>query len=274
MLGSRSPLPPVMGPQAALLRPTDAAGVATVGGWTLGTVVAANTLLAAASGLNGSPVTFTATSVADAAVALAKYEGDDQRGGPGTPVDPPSVQVTDAYGNGIAEVTVTFAIASGGGAVTDPIQTTGTNGIAVVGRWTLGNGLGSNTLTATSDGLSGSPLTFTAMAIPPPAGITVEVRNNYFLSLQNGSGNGTGFLQNYATDTIPAGGTVTWVWIGDDHNVSIASSGQDLSGTHTAPFTYSRTYTTPGIYFYRCTNHSQVISYPIIQGMAGTIVVQ
>jgi plastocyanin len=248
--------------------------VATVGGWTLGTVAETNTLLAAVPGLDGSPVTFTATAVAAAAVALAKHDGDDQSAGVGTPVDPPSVLVTDTYGNAVANVTVTFAVTSGGGSITDPIQTTGTDGVAAVGSWTLGGALGGNTLTATSAGLSGSPVTFTATAISPPAGITVEVRNNFFLSLQNGSGNGTGFLENYARDTIPVGATVTWVWVGQDHNVSVAFSGLNLSGTHSAPFSYSRTYTTPGTYFYRCTNHSQEISYPIIQGMVGTIVVQ
>jgi plastocyanin len=253
---------------------TDAAGVATVGGWTLGTVAETNTLLAAVPGLDGSPVTFTATAVAAAAVALAMYDGDDQSAGVGTPVDPPSVLVTDTYGNGVANVTVTFAVTSGGGSITDPIQTTGTDGVAAVGSWTLGGALGDNTLSATSAGLSGSPVTFTATAISPPAGITVEVRNNYFLSLQNGSGNGTGFLENYATDTIPVGARVTWVWVGQNHNVSVAFSGLNLSGTHSAPFSYSRTYTTPGTYFYRCTNHSQVFSYPIIQGMVGIIVVQ
>ena len=42
---------------------TNAAGVATVGGWTLGASPGANTLTATASGLSGSPVTFSATGI-------------------------------------------------------------------------------------------------------------------------------------------------------------------------------------------------------------------
>jgi len=255
---------------------TDASGVATVGGWMLGTAAGRNTLQAVSTGLGGSPVTFTATATAGPAVALTKNDGDDQTGQRGTPVDPPTVLVTDANGNGVPDITITFAVGSGGGSITDPVQTTGSDGLAAVGSWTLGAALGANTLKATSAGLSGSPVTFTATAVSPPESITVEVRNNYFFSLQNGSGTGTGggFFGNYATDTLAVGGTVTWSWVGQDHNVSVAYSGDNLSGTHSAPFSYSRTYTQRGTYFYRCTNHSQVISYPIITGMVGIIEVR
>jgi len=75
----------------------------------------------------------------------------------------PSVIVRDANGNPVAGVSVTFAVASGGGTVapTSPV-TTGANGIAAVTSWTLGTTAGPNTLTATATGLTGSPLTFTA----------------------------------------------------------------------------------------------------------------
>ena len=39
---------------------------------------------------------------------------------------------------------------------------TDASGIATVGSWTLGAAAGANTLTATSAGLTGSPVTFTA----------------------------------------------------------------------------------------------------------------
>src|SRR5207302_1610753 len=51
---------------------------------------------------------------------------------------------------------------AGSGSVTGGTQTTNGSGIATVGSWTLSATAGANTLTATSTGLSGSPVTFNA----------------------------------------------------------------------------------------------------------------
>ena len=48
------------------------------------------------------------------------------------------------------------------------------------------------------------------MTVPADLTATIEVRNDYFRSLQNGTGGNAGFLNNYARDTIAVGGTVTW----------------------------------------------------------------
>src|SRR5207248_1942511 len=70
--------------------------------------------------------------------------------------------VKDANGNPVAQVAVTFAVAPGNGTITGASQTTNASGVATVGSWTLSATAGPNTLTATSTGLSGSPVTFTA----------------------------------------------------------------------------------------------------------------
>src|SRR5205823_4560834 len=57
---------------------------------------------------------------------------------------------------------VTFAVAPGNGTITGASQTTNASGVATVGSWTLSATAGLNTLTATSTGLSGSPVTFNA----------------------------------------------------------------------------------------------------------------
>ena len=63
-------------------------------------------------------------------------------------------------------MSVTFAVASGGGSATGLTPTTNAGGIATVGSWTLGASPGANTLTATtSAGITGSPLTFSATGI-------------------------------------------------------------------------------------------------------------
>ena len=142
---------------------TTAAGVATVGSWTLGPVAGANVLNATAGSL--AAVAFTATSTAGAAASLAKNAGDNQSGAGGTAVPiPPSVIVKDANGNPTSGVSVTFAVASGGGSVTGATATTNAAGVATVGSWTLGPVAGANVLNATSGTLTGVAFTATATA--------------------------------------------------------------------------------------------------------------
>jgi alpha-tubulin suppressor-like RCC1 family protein len=94
--------------------------------------------------------------------------GDGQAARPGAAVRlAPAVLVTKADGSPWAGVVVTFAVAGGGGAVAGPTQTTGANGIATVGSWTLGAALGPNTLTATAAaaGVYGNPVSFSALGM-------------------------------------------------------------------------------------------------------------
>lgn len=146
---------------------TNAAGIAAVGSWTLGSSAAVNSLSATVPGL--SPVTFTASSVPGAAATVAKNAGDNQTGLTGTAVPiPPSVIVRDANGNPKQDVPVTFAVVSGGGSVTGASAVTNASGIAAVGSWTLGASGGINTLSATVAGLP--PVTFAALALSPACG--------------------------------------------------------------------------------------------------------
>ncbi|MBI1967348.1 MAG: Ig-like domain-containing protein, partial [Gemmatimonadetes bacterium] len=146
---------------------TNASGIASATR-VLGTTAGTQTATATVSGLTGSPVSFTATATAGAAQTIAINAGDGQSATVNTAVAiPPSVIVTDAFGNPVSGVSVTFAVASGGGTV-DPTTAILTNasGIAQVTSWTLGPTAGTNTLTATSGTLAGSPVTFTATATP------------------------------------------------------------------------------------------------------------
>jgi adhesin/invasin len=78
------------------------------------------------------------------------------------------VLVRDAGGTPVANVPVTFAVASGGGSVEGGDAITAADGVATVGSWTLGETLGDNTLTATvqADDVQGNPVTFHATATP------------------------------------------------------------------------------------------------------------
>ena len=95
---------------------------------------------------------------------LAIQDGNNQSVPVGQVVAvPPSVRVTNGSGTGVSGVTITFAVASGGGSLTGGTQTTNAQGVAAVGSWAVGTTPGANTLTATIQGASSS-VTFTATA--------------------------------------------------------------------------------------------------------------
>ena len=101
------------------------------------------------------------------ATQIALSAGDGQTASAGAAVKIlPSVIVKDVKGRPVPKVSVTFAVATGGGSVTGASAKTNTAGIATVGSWKLGTTAGANTLTATSAGLTGSPVTFTATGDP------------------------------------------------------------------------------------------------------------
>jgi lysophospholipase L1-like esterase len=138
---------------------TNINGFASVGSWVLGPNAGPNTLTATAGTLQGSPIVFSATGVAAPPVAMAINAGNQQSVPSNTAVPVrPSVLVTDAAGKGVPNITVAFTIRSGSGTITGVNPVTDASGIATLGSWTLG--LGGNSLFATVNGLSGSPLIF------------------------------------------------------------------------------------------------------------------
>lgn len=153
------------------------AGVATFSTLTVDKPGNGYTLQASASGLSG--VTSSQFNVSTGSASnIAANSASTLTGTAGSPVSPaPSVKVTDGAGNAVPGVSVTFAVTSGGGSVSGESQTTNSSGVATVGSWVLGPtaGNGNNTLTATSAGLSGSPVTFTASATAGSAGKLVFV---------------------------------------------------------------------------------------------------
>jgi adhesin/invasin len=134
---------------------TDGSGIATVGSWTLGQTAGANEVNAS---VDSDPAThfvlFGATGTAGAATTMAVSAGDNQSTGVGTAVAvAPAVLVQDQFNNAVSGVSVAFA-PSADGQVTMSPATTGTDGIATVGSWTLATAGGANTLTASATGLT------------------------------------------------------------------------------------------------------------------------
>jgi adhesin/invasin len=128
-------------------------------------------------------VTFTATGTADAAFQIALNAGNGQSATVNTAVaTAPSVIVRDQFSNPVAGHSVTFTVTGGGGSInpaSPAILQTITSGIAAVTSWTLGTTAGSNTLQASSTGVTGSPVSFTATGTPGPvnAGFSSVVDN-------------------------------------------------------------------------------------------------
>ena len=94
---------------------------------------------------------------------LVKVDGEPQNGLAGTPADAPlRVRVDNSAGDPVAGVTVTWAVMTGGGAVSVETQQTSSQGISSV-NFVYGDA-GLQTINATVPGLTGSPQTFTLTA--------------------------------------------------------------------------------------------------------------
>jgi hypothetical protein len=132
------------------------------------------TVTATSNSSSGSPVVFTATATSGTGIVITLTSGNNQTEAHGSTLSNPFVVlVRDAGGNPVPDAYVTFAIsiltlpqAAMGQSLSTTTTTTDSKGYA----WsilTLGNKIGSYTVTATAIGLTGSPVTFTSTAIHP-----------------------------------------------------------------------------------------------------------
>ena len=167
---------------------SNAQGVATVGGWVLGPAPGINTLRATAGNIS---VNFEATAVTGPPTTISIRTGNGQTWVQQSllPVAP-SVTVTDGQFP-VPGARVVFSVASGGGSVSGPVQTTTSAGAAVgvatVGGWRLGTAE-VNTLTATVQNSAIAPVTFSATAQPLAISAVNKVDGD----------NQTGFAGNFA----------------------------------------------------------------------------
>jgi YetA-like protein/Bacterial Ig-like domain (group 1) len=143
---------------------------------TLGALAGTNTVVAAAGTLVGSPITFSATATGAAvgpAAVLLYVSGTGQSGPVAKPLTNPFVvEVTDAKGNPVSGIGVTFSIIAGGGSLTAGQVTTNSQGMAST-LLTLGPAAGTNTVVASYGTLIGSPVTFSAIGTAGSAGASV-----------------------------------------------------------------------------------------------------
>lgn len=88
--------------------------------------------------------------------------------------DPPSVVVSDAAGNPVAGITVTFAVTAGGGTLQGATPVSDAAGIAKVTSWTMGAAQGTNSVSASITGVA--PVTFLATATLPVSAFSIVTR--------------------------------------------------------------------------------------------------
>lgn len=124
---------------------------------------------------DAQPVVDLYSSAAGAQQLVGINAGNGQVAAAGKAVSTrPSVRVSDGLGRPVSGVPVSFAVATGSGSIdsrTGPVTTleatTGLDGVAEAGVWTLSSGAGVNTLTATATDPTGEvgSVSFTALGV-------------------------------------------------------------------------------------------------------------
>jgi plastocyanin len=238
---------------------TDANGLASTV-WTLGSRQGIQRSTARViTGSTNPSVVFNATALHDVPVTLTKVTGDNQSAMAGTPLRSIVARVDDQFENGVEGVAVSWSISAGTISPRSNATSPGGHSIAQV---ILGDVAGPVTITATADGLTGSPLIFNATSEAVPTQAAVRLGNLFFTSDRNNS-------TNPAVDTVAVGASVTWTWGNTgmaEHSVrslgtpSFTSSATKLGIGQNYTFTFTRT----GTYNYDCAVHGSQMTGRIV----------
>ena len=165
---------PSSGSVSAPTSVTDASGTAGIT-WTLGTQAGPQSTTAMATGLTGSPVTFTITAMAGAAAQLGVATQPSAAAQSGVAfVLQPAVRLQDSFGNPVAQagVTVTAGIATGGGTLGGTATAnTDASGVATFTDLAITGTVGSRTLSFSAAGLTGT----TSASISITAGAAAQL---------------------------------------------------------------------------------------------------
>ena len=183
------------------------------------------------------PVGFTLTAFAASANGLAMVSGDGQQGAAGTTLGAPLVvEVTDQFGNPIAGKRINWTV-EGGGSVNDGSTLTDAAGRTSVLR-TLGPASGTQTTTASSEGLAGSPVIFThTVTAGNPSNVRI-VSGNEQVALP-----GTTLPQPLVVEVVDGGGNavvgaaVTWVVTAGGGSVAPPTGTTDENGRASTSWT-------------------------------------
>ena len=158
---------------------TDAAGRATFAGLSISGATGAYTLGFTAAGLaDAASGTITLAAGNPAALVVATQPSATAQSGIAFATQP-AVQLRDASGNAVSQagVTVTAAIASGGGTLGGTATaTTDASGLAVFGSLAISGTAGQRTLSFASTGLTGAASTPVDVVAGAPASLTISTQ--------------------------------------------------------------------------------------------------
>jgi len=134
---------------------------------------------------NLTPVTSAPLTVLPGGAAqIVAVSALSQTANAGTAVAvPPRVRVVDQSGNGVAGFTVGFAASAGSVIAPATSAVSAADGIAQLTSWTLNPAAGANSVTATANGLAGSPIAFTATGLVGPATIFAKQSGDNLIGL-------------------------------------------------------------------------------------------
>ena len=154
---------------------TNADGIAGAR-WILGSTRGTQIVIARVAGTTDLQTAFEATVGSATARRIEAVSGDNQSAPVGTALPTPLVVlVTDQFGNPVEGVSVAWS--ANGGDISPRSSLTGPDGLAQASR-VLGASTGTQTATASSDELQGSPVIFTSTALPGSANGLVRVSGN------------------------------------------------------------------------------------------------
>jgi hypothetical protein len=212
-------------------------GVASTN-WVVGATTGTQSVVARVARAATEPleVRFTAVVGAGGAAAIGVAGGADQLGPAGSRLaDPLVVRVTDGFGNPVEGVPVDWS--AGSGSVDPGSSVTGPDGLAET-SWTLGSSTGAQSATASSSGLSGSPLTFNATALSGDADQLQRVSGN-----DQSASAGTELAEPLVVRLVDVAGNgvpnraVSWIVATGGGEVASTTSTTDSQGEATARWT-------------------------------------
>lgn len=178
-------------------------------------LVAANAAFSGASFVSESTTAVSASTTQVGDDEMALYDGDGQSAVVATAVDvAPSVRITDRDGNPVSGLAVTFTVTAGGGSVAGALATSGADGVARVGAWTLGTGAGENGLRAVAAGVSGA-VDFTATGTPGPADRCTVTADDYTVAAGSDVGVEALLSDRYGNPVGASGASVRFTTTGD-----------------------------------------------------------